>query len=286
MMRALADGEQRWTEGGSPVRGVGHGVVIAPVDTELHFRTRIPTAVGQFASPPRASRRETSPVTSTWNDPAKVADYVGRVGRIEARQQGEAELVEYLPAAPRHLLDIGCGDGRLIELVLAARPGVARAVGIDISPPMLRRAARTFADETRVEIVARDLRDPLPPLDPFDVVVSGFAIHHLEDDRKRSLLAEIAGLLTPGGVFANLEVVQCASAALQDAFNERIGRPGGDPEDRLASVEAQLGWMREAGLRDVDCAWRWRGFALLIGHTRHDGESTAPAARLPESTAG
>ncbi len=45
----------------------------------------------------------------------------------------------------------------------------------------------------------------------------------------------------------------------------RIGRPGGDPEDVLATPEDQLDWMRGAGFTDVDCQWRWRGFALLVG---------------------
>ena len=63
----------------------------------------------------------------------------------------------------------------------------------------------------------------------------------------------------------NLEVVECASPQLQQEFYERIGRPSGDPEDILAAVKPQLDWMRAAGLADVDCYWRWRGFALLAG---------------------
>nr|MDQ3293104.1 methyltransferase [Actinomycetota bacterium] len=81
----------------------------------------------------------------------------------------------------------------------------------------------------------------------------------------RALLGEVAALLAPGGVFANLEVVLCPTPELQAAFYDAIGRPGGDPEDRLAPVEPQLGWMRSAGLEQVDCFWKWRGFALLVG---------------------
>jgi tRNA (cmo5U34)-methyltransferase len=72
-------------------------------------------------------------------------------------------------------------------------------------------------------------------------------------------------VLTPGGVFANLEVVSSATPELHAAFRAAIGREEDDPEDKLAPVEDQLVWMREAGLVQVDCLWRWRGFALLVG---------------------
>ena len=41
--------------------------------------------------------------------------------------------------------------------------------------------------------VAHDLNDPLPGL--VDVVVSGFAVHHLAHERERQLFGEIAALL-------------------------------------------------------------------------------------------
>ena len=205
----------------------------------------------------------------TWADKGKVDEYLGRVGRLEARQAGEAELVEAFPSSVERALDLGCGDGRLVSLVLEARPELREAIALDVSEPMLELARGRFAREQRVQVREHDLRRPLPELGAFDLVVSGFAIHHLTDDRKGSLLAEILDLLRPGGVIANHEVVQCATPALHEGFNRRIGRPGGDPEDLLAPVEVQLTWMREAGFVQVDCGWRWRGFALLAG--RRDG---------------
>ncbi|MCC5951011.1 MAG: class I SAM-dependent methyltransferase [Acidimicrobiia bacterium] len=137
--------------------------------------------------------------------------------------------------------------------------------GLDSSPPMIERARSRFSGHPRVSVVRHDLVAVLPDLGALDVIVSGFAIHHLQHDRKRSLFTEIAARLGSAGVFANLEVVQCATPEIQTDFYRRIGRPGGDPEDVLAGVHEQLEWMRAAGLVQVDCSWRWRGFALLVG---------------------
>ncbi len=213
--------------------------------------------------------RQDDAVSHTWKDHDKVREYVGRVGRLAARQAGEAELVEALPERVDRVLDLGCGDGRLTALVLDARPEVEEAIALDRSPPMIDLAREAFQGDKRVSVHDHDLMGPLPQLGAFDVVVSGFAIHHLPHERKQSLFREISHALRPGGVFANLEVVQCATPELQEEFYRRIERPEGDPEDVLAGVEEQLTWMRDAGLLQVDCRWRWRGFALLAGEAPH-----------------
>jgi SAM-dependent methyltransferase len=201
----------------------------------------------------------------TWNDPAKADEYLRRIGSSAPRRAGEEALREVLPPSPVTALDLGCGDGRLAALLLEARPAIERIVAVDVSPPMLAAARQRFADDPRVDVREWDLRHTITPLGEFDVVVSGFAIHHVDDARKQALFAEVARQLRPGGVFANLEVVASPTPELHAAFRVAIGRAQDDPEDRLAPVEAQLEWMRAAHLEQVDCLWKWRGFALLVG---------------------
>ena len=207
------------------------------------------------------------PRGATWGDPDRVDRYLTRIGGLAPRAAGEQVMVSVLPDAPCSVLDLGCGDGRLAALVLEHRPSVERVVAVDSSPAMLGYARDRFDGDHRVHVREWSLDDPLKPLGSFDVVVAGFAIHHVEDQRKRDLFSEVADQLNSRGVFANLEVVASATPELHREFLNLIGRSDDDPEDRLAPVEAQLIWMRESGLSQVDCLWRWRGFALLVGHS-------------------
>ena len=212
---------------------------------------------------PRADAGQTP--GASWADADRVDRYLERIGQVAPRTAGEDVLRSLLPTDPTSLLDLGCGDGRLAGLALEARPTLRRVVAVDSSPPMLDHARRALGQDPRITITHWDMTHSIQPLGSFDVIVSGFAIHHLEDDRKRQLLVEISGQLRPGGLFANLEVVASATPELHAEFLELIGRPADDPEDRLVDVDRQLAWMREAGLTQVDCMWRWRGFALLAG---------------------
>jgi tRNA (cmo5U34)-methyltransferase len=209
-----------------------------------------------------------------WQSAAHAGAYLERADQVPHRSAGEGTLLEEIPADVSRILDLGSGDGRLLDLVLRARPK-AVGVAVDFSPLMLERLRSRFAGSPGVEIVAHNLEDALPDLGTFDAVVSSFAIHHVEHERKRRLYAEVWKLLNDGGVFCNLEHVASASAYGHTRFLEAMGTAPEeeDPSNKLLDVHTQLEWLREIGFADVDCYWKWRELALLVGFK---GSSTTP----------
>jgi SAM-dependent methyltransferase len=201
-----------------------------------------------------------------WTDEPHALAYLERGRHIPFRQEGTLQLLDRLPAAVTRVLDLGTGDGRLLAEVLERRPQ-ATGVALDFSDTMLAAAGERFAGDDRVTVERHDLDAPLPDRGGFDVVVSGFAIHHVADGRKRALYGEIHACLEPGGTFFNLEHVASATDRLHREFLDAIGvdPADDDPSNKLASVEAQLRWLRDVGFRDVDCHWKWRELALLGG---------------------
>jgi SAM-dependent methyltransferase len=202
-----------------------------------------------------------------WQERDHAEAYLARSGKVPHRSEGEAALFELVPARVRRVLDIGSGDGRLLRLLKVSNPNVA-AVALDFSDTMLDALSEQYADDATVAICRHDLEDELPgDLGSFDAVISSFAIHHLGDERKASLYAEIACLSDPGGVCCNLEHVPMADEPLHRKFLDALGQKPGqeDPSNKLASVPDQLTWLRDAGLLYVDCYWKWQELALMAG---------------------
>jgi tRNA (cmo5U34)-methyltransferase len=215
------------------------------------------------------------------------------------------KIVSMWSPVPSRILDLGCGDGILGRMLLDAHAS-ARVIFADFSEPMLEACRKLIGSNQRATLVKADFSTPawLNGLDaerPFDVVVSGFAIHHQADDRKRELYAEIYGLLREGGIFLNLEHVSSASpsgSALFDSyfvdglerFHEKAGsgrtrreieqtfyeRPD-KKENILAPVERQCQWLRDMGFQDVDCFFKVFELALFGGR-KASGKSLKPTA--------
>ena len=207
------------------------------------------------------------PSVNLWSDAEHAEAYLERADSVPHREQGERALLEWLPATTERVLDLGSGDGRLVSLVRAVHPA-SSAVAVDFSSAMLERLTGRFASDPAVTVVSHDLDEPLPESwGAFDAVVSSFAIHHLSHPRKRALYIEVFERVKNGGVLCNLEHVSSPTDVLHLEFLDALGiaPEEEDPSNQLLDVETQLTWLREAGFVDVDCLWKWRELALLVG---------------------
>jgi tRNA (cmo5U34)-methyltransferase len=204
------------------------------------------------------------PAVNLWGLPEHALDYLRRADSIPHRVEGESTLLEFIPAQPKRILDLGSGAGRLLGLLKAARPA-AQFVALDFSPTMLDALKKQFGTDSAVAITTHNLDQPLPAMGSFDVVVSSFAIHHVSHERKRALYQEIFNALTAAGIFCNLEHVASPTDHLHAEFLRAISFEQDDPSNKLLDVETQLGWLREIGFVGVDCHWKWRELALLVG---------------------
>jgi tRNA (cmo5U34)-methyltransferase len=191
-------------------------------------------------------------------------------------------------------LDLGCGDGALSAVLLTRYPE-ADAVLLDFSPLMLQAAKARLTPQFAPRLIAADLSAPtwraaVDAFAPFDAIASGFAIHHLPDERKRALYGEIYSLLAPGGTFAHVEhvaperewVSERFHAGIVDALyayaaardpattREAVAASYATRADRdaniLAPLDVQLGWLRESGFTGVVAPFRWYEIAVFGGH--------------------
>jgi len=194
-----------------------------------------------------------------------------------------------------NFLDLGCGDGILGQAILNHYPH-SQGVFLDFSETMIEAAKTKISAsyQGNLEFINQDYGLPewvnkIQQKAPFDVIVSGFSIHHQPDVRKREIYQEIYELLKPEGLFLNLEHVSSPSKLIEHLFEElfvdslyafhqsqstkksreEVARQYYNRPDKtaniLAPVEAQCNWLREIGFIHVDCFLKVFEIALFGG---------------------
>jgi arsenite methyltransferase len=154
-------------------------------------------------------------------------DYIFPTGRAWARELGypEPELarvpdatVESFAGVANHwllgdvepgsvVLDLGCGSGTDLLIAAQMTGACGRAIGVDMTPAMLERAATSARKMELANVELREsLIEALPVEDgSVDVVVSNGVIDLVPD--KEAVFAEIDRVLRPGGRVQLADVV-------------------------------------------------------------------------------
>lgn len=190
-------------------------------------------------------------------------------------------------------LDLGCGNGILGSSIYRQYPK-AKGCFLDLSETMLNAAKNNLQDRENAKFILQDFgtSDWVAAVEgdaPFDVIVSGFSIHHQSDRRKKEIYQEIYALLKPGGLFLNLEHIASRTRWEEKAFSdlfvdslyafhqsqgsqktrEEVDREFYSRDDKnaniLAPLEDQCNWLRDIGFVDVDCFMKLFEIALFGG---------------------
>ncbi len=234
-----------------------------------------------------------------WADPDFIKEYLDNA---EAYVPFRHTMLEVLRLFYLHfikgngvkkILDLGCGDGVLADVLLRVDGGV-RATLVDGADEMLKKARERFSGNENVEYICASFQEvvagDLLSAD-FDLAVSSLAIHHLEPEQKEALFRYVFSCLNSGGYFVNIDVVKGPTDELEDWYMEvwkewteerkRAGKTDQDFSDiirryqenednRPDTLEFQLESLRKAGFCQVDCYYKYGVFAIFGGMKGYD----------------
>ena len=268
----------------------------------------------EITASPEATTTEqhkAEPSAAVWKKASLVESYLQRVRAgvplAEAQIDVMMRVIERRGAPVENFLDIGCGDGILAATILSEYPE-ARGVLVDFSTPMIQAALRNLKAYSHVlHFTTVDYSEPawfdtVSARGPFEVIVSGYSIHHQADAKKQQIYMDVFDLLAPGGVFVNVEHVSSPTPWVEAIHDEMFidslwaGQVGSDnarsrkqvaeeyhsredkAANRLTSVDHQCRWLRQIGFQDVDCYFKAFELAVFGGRRPISGPDTGPAS--------
>lgn len=137
---------------------------------------------------------------------SKLARVYDLVGLHLLRNQDVAEnyvrAIPLDPAAPIRVLDAGCGTGFYSMAVLKRFP-LSTIVAFDLSRKMLslfQKKVEKGGLSHRVRIFQHNVLDPVPEETPFDLVITGGLLEHVD---AVAAIRNLVRNLRPGGWFFN-----------------------------------------------------------------------------------
>jgi len=184
-----------------------------------------------------------APLSRTgWASPLTARFYDRQLGLERSALGAAVELAA--PADDELVLDLATGTGALLRRLAQRGDRPRRAIGVDASGAMLRRAGPLPDGWELINADARRL-----PLDDasVDVVTCAYLLHLLDPRARRAVLGEITRVLTPGGrvVVVTLGIPRgligrSLLARVQRGLCRGLGQGSGwcalDPEPELAAA--------------------------------------------------
>jgi SAM-dependent methyltransferase len=196
-------------------------------------------------------------------------------------------VAQALPGRALRVLDLCAGVGVVtLHLVQADLP-IERVTLADVSPTLLDRARAILGkrlgaalppiDTAQLDVLVDDLPDRVGG--PFDLIVTCNAFQHFPRERQAELIAQIAQLLTPSGVFvfeSHFKLMRPHwKQFLVDSYQRRLRERGAPPAlvddaadhvnrfHNYVNLREGYEWLEAAGFGFYECVFRKDEVAIL-----------------------
>ncbi len=124
------------------------------------------------------------------------------------------------------ILDVGCGAGNYTLKLLEKLPNVQTIDLIDLSRPMLDRAAERISAVSTASVTTHqtDMRELDLGANKFDVITAAATLHHLRTDEQWEMMfTKFYNALKPGGSFWVSDLMTHDIPAVQDILWGKYG---------------------------------------------------------------
>jgi tRNA (cmo5U34)-methyltransferase len=216
-----------------------------------------------------------------WQSEEVVATWAAEAEKHErnraAQRRFMAVLLPFGEQEAFTFLDLGAGTGAASRAILDLHPR-STAILADFSSQMMaagEQEMQPFAGRYRyVEFDMSTGQWPAAIPTALDAVVTSMCVHHLPDERKQGLFAEIFDHLVPGGWYFNYDPVSTGDPVVAatwervndhddpEAASKRLHRT---PQQQarwdnhvryVIPLSQQLGYLHSAGFQGVDVYWK------------------------------
>jgi tRNA (cmo5U34)-methyltransferase len=226
-----------------------------------------------------------------WKSDEIVANWAAQAAARERNHGAQwrlmAELLPFDDQDSVTFLDLGAGTGAASHAILDRHPR-STAILADFSAEMMGAGEvelRAFAGRYRYvefDLLAGAWPATLPAA--VDAVVTSLCVHHLPDERKRSLFGEIFQRLRPGGWYLSYDPVLAEDPVVAttwtrvtdqedpEAAHNRLHRSAHEQaryENHVRYISPlgpQLDGLRSAGFLGVEVWWKRLDYVIFGGY--------------------
>lgn len=176
------------------------------------------------------------------------------------------------------MLDIGCSDGLNLQPFVRKFGALVRYRGVDVSEPMLKKAAeryKGYIDANLMQLDNLDLRYDFPT-DKYNLITSILTIQFIPIEYRQRIMFDIYNNLSENGmaivvekVLGNCHEINNVMVNEYYKLKHENGYSYDEIERKKISLEGVLvpmtsNWnidlLKQAGFRKIDVFWRWMNF--------------------------